>query len=153
MNGITSITVLQLTYPAVSAGQPATSNRLWELVTFNAGHALNWAWPIVITPLFGGTDPYTGVQVTGDSNNGHTYVDMGVTPHVIHVVYDTSQNGGTGIACFDTGVIRYPLRMRSYFITSFRTPSASPRINFHRQIHSAVPAPIRTSRRRRPTKT
>ena len=31
-----------------------------------------------------------------------TYVDTGVTPNVIHVVYDTSQAGGQGIETFDT---------------------------------------------------
>ena len=53
----------------------------------------------MITPLFGGNDPYTGASIFA---NGHTYVDTAASPPVIHVAYDTSQAGGQGICVFDT---------------------------------------------------
>jgi hypothetical protein len=98
MGGITSIPVAQVTYsPSVTTGK-ATADRLYLLVNTDASAALNWAFPIVITALAGGTDPYCGDDITG---SGMTYVDTGVTPNVIHVVYDTSQWSGQGIDCFD----------------------------------------------------
>lgn len=100
LNGITSISVTAVTYaPAVTTGK-ASADRLFLLANTDASGGLNWANPIVITPLSGGTDPYSGIDITG---NGLTYVDTGVVPNVIHVVYDTSQAGGQGIEGFDTG--------------------------------------------------
>ncbi|HEY6291923.1 MAG TPA: hypothetical protein VI455_10240 [Terriglobia bacterium] len=96
MGGITSIPVAPATYPSVTTGM-ATANRLLELVNTTSG--ADWADPIVITGLAGGNDPYMGNDITG---NGQTYIDTGVTPNVIHVVYDTSQDGGQGIDAFDT---------------------------------------------------
>lgn len=96
--GITTIPVAPVTYtPNVTTGM-ATADRLFELVNNNSGNGLSWGNPIVITPLAGGTDPYSGLDVTG---NGLTYVDTVPTPNVIHVVYDTSQWNGKGLALFD----------------------------------------------------
>ena len=98
LNGITSIPVAPVTYPSVTTGKD-TANRLLTLVNnTGAANGLNWADPIVITALPGGNDPYLGNSIDG---NGQTYVDTNVTPNVIHVVYDTSQDGGKGIALFD----------------------------------------------------
>ena len=99
LEGISSIPVAPVTYtPGVTTGK-ATADRLYLLVNNNSSNGLNWDNPIVITPLFGGMDPYSGMSIDG---NGSTYVDTAATPNVIHVVYDTSQNGGQGIAAFDT---------------------------------------------------
>ena len=98
LSGITTIPVAPVTYTSVTTGM-ATANRLFTLVNNDAGDGLSWSNPIVITPLFGGNDPYLGGSISG---NAQVYVDTGVTPAVIHVVYDTSQDGGQGIALFAT---------------------------------------------------
>jgi hypothetical protein len=98
LGGITSIPVAPVTYtPAVTTGM-ATADRLFEVVNKKAADGLHWAFPIVITPLPGGIDPYSGEDITG---NGLTYVDTGPTPNVIHIAYDTSQANGQGLALFD----------------------------------------------------
>jgi hypothetical protein len=91
----------QVTYPSVTTGQP-TADRLLELVNTNSG--LNWAFPILITPLDGGNDPYLppGGPNTDITGNGHTYIDSSTNPPVIHVVYDIGLCNGAGIACVDT---------------------------------------------------
>jgi hypothetical protein len=98
LSGITSIPVAPVTYTSVTTGM-ASADRLFTLVNNDSGDGLNWSNPIVITPLPGGNDPYFGGSING---NAQVYVDTGVTPAVIHVVYDTSQDGGQGIALFDT---------------------------------------------------
>jgi hypothetical protein len=93
-------TVYQITYNE-GPGQPATADRLNTLVNtvFLAGNSTSDV-PIVITAMNGGNDPYgNGAVITG---NGATYVDSTGASPVIRVVYDVSQNCGTGIACFDT---------------------------------------------------
>jgi hypothetical protein len=97
LNGVTTIQVQQLTYPDVTTGM-ATAQRLFELVTKDSTTGLNWAWPIVITALSGGNDPYKGTTIKGAAS---TFVDMGAPTPIIHVVYDTSQGGGLGICGFD----------------------------------------------------
>lgn len=93
-------TVQQVTY-AESAGQPATADRLNNLVN-GAGPPPNVPAtpPIVITALNGGNDPHSGQDVTG---NGFTYVDRTGTSPVIRAVYDVSDCNGQGIQVFDAG--------------------------------------------------
>lgn len=95
MNGITSISAAPITYAGGVTTGMATANRLFELATTNSGQ--NWANPILITALPGGNDPYLGIDVTG---NGFAYVDTTVTPNVIHVCYDTSNNNGQGLVVY-----------------------------------------------------
>jgi hypothetical protein len=94
-----TIPVTQVTYPppGVTTSMP-TAQRLFELITKDAGDKLNWSWPIVITALYGGTEPYLGMSIEGISI---VYVDHAATPPIIHVSYDTSQHGGVGIFCFE----------------------------------------------------
>jgi hypothetical protein len=95
---IGDVTATQVTYPGGVTTGMATATRLNTLITTTTGN--NWGDPILITPMNGGNDPYGfGGDVTG---NGVTYVDTSVTPNVIHVVYDTSQCLGAGLALFDT---------------------------------------------------
>jgi hypothetical protein len=84
-------TVLQVTYARTKAS--ATAVRLDTLV-----NGVSSIPPIVITALNGGTDPYTGANVTG---NGVTYVDSSSGFDIIRTVYDIGQCNGAGIALFD----------------------------------------------------
>jgi hypothetical protein len=86
-------TVFRITY-VETAGQPATADRLNQLVNTDFGS------PIVITALNGGNDPHTGRDETG---NGETYVDSTSGSDIIRVAYDVSQACGAGIVVFDTG--------------------------------------------------
>jgi hypothetical protein len=90
-------TAQQVTYDG-AAPAPATAARLHALVNNNFAPIV--IQTIVITALNGGTDPYSGENITG---NGLTYTD--VVPGVgtiIRIVYDVSQCNGAGIALFDT---------------------------------------------------
>ncbi|WEJ99220.1 MAG: hypothetical protein P0Y59_20140 [Candidatus Sphingomonas phytovorans] len=98
LGGVSSIPVAPVTYAGGVTTGMATASRLSQMVTTATG--LNWADPIVITGLFGGIDPYSGEDITG---NGLTYVDTNVTPNVIHIAYDTSQANGQGLALYDVG--------------------------------------------------
>ncbi|MGA2420375.1 MAG: hypothetical protein ABSG69_09840 [Candidatus Acidiferrum sp.] len=92
-----SISATQVTYaPKVTTGK-ATADRLYTLVNTAAAAGLNWGMPILITPLNGGTDPYTGNDLAAKA--GETFLDT-ANP-VIHVVYDISQCGGAGFYVLD----------------------------------------------------
>lgn len=87
------LTVVQMTY-AGAAPAGATKARLFTLINTNFGT------PIVITPLPGGTDPFSGLNITG---NGATYIDSSSGSPIIRVVYDVNQCNFAGIFTFDTG--------------------------------------------------
>lgn len=87
-------TVVQVQYKE-AAPTPPTAARLYELAN------TNFDFPIVITGLAGGTDPYSGLDITG---NGLTYVDSTGSTFaggVVRVVYDLNQCNGAGIVAFD----------------------------------------------------
>lgn len=88
-------TVMQITYTE-TAGQPATADRLNQLVNNNFGAPITTTQDIVVTAVNGGNDPYLGVDVTG---NGFTYIDG----DVIRVVYDVSRCCGDGVFNLDVG--------------------------------------------------
>lgn len=92
-------TVFEITYTE-TAGQPATADRLNQLVNNNFPSPVTTTQDIVVTPLNGGNDPHGSGDVTG---NGVTYIDSTGSKTVIRVVYDVSQCCGKGLACFDTG--------------------------------------------------
>jgi hypothetical protein len=92
-------TVQQVTY-AETAGQPATADRLNNLVNGTGTPSVPATPPIVITALNGGNDPHSGLDVTG---NGFTYMDNTGTSPVIRAVYDVSDCNGQGIQVFDAG--------------------------------------------------
>jgi hypothetical protein len=87
-------TVFQISY-VDTAGQPATADRLGQLVNNNFPGPVVTTQDIVVTAINGGNDPYLGIDVTC---NGFTYLDG----DVIRVVYDVSQGCGAGLALFDT---------------------------------------------------
>lgn len=91
-------TVFPITY-LETPGQPATADRLNQLVNNNFGAPVTTTQNIVVTAMNGGNDPYSGQDVTG---NGITYIDSSGSSTVIRVVYDVSQCCGKGLACFDT---------------------------------------------------
>jgi hypothetical protein len=92
-------TVFQITY-VETAGQPATADRLNQLVNNNFPSPVTTTNKIVVTPLNGGNDPHSGVDVTG---NGITYIDTTGSSPVIRVAYDVSQCCGSGMFNLDTG--------------------------------------------------
>jgi hypothetical protein len=92
-------TVSQVTY-VETAGQPATADRLNQLVNNIFPGPVRSTQKIVVTPLNGGNDPHGHGDVTG---NGVTYIDSTGTSPVIRVVYDVSQCCGRGIFLLDTG--------------------------------------------------
>src|SRR5450756_849663 len=88
-------TVTQVEYQGAEPTAP-TAARLYEL----ANKTLDF--PIVITGLAGGIDPYSGMDVTG---NGFTYIDSSGSTFggggLVRVVYDLNQCNGQGIVGFD----------------------------------------------------
>lgn len=92
-------TISQVTY-LETAGQPATADRLNQLVNNIFPGPVVPTQNIVVTPLNGGNDPYLSGDITG---NGVAYIDRTGTSPVIRIVYDVSQCCGAGIFLFDTG--------------------------------------------------
>lgn len=91
-------TVFQITYDE-TAGQPATADRLNQLVNNNFGAPVVTTQDIIITALNGGIDPYSGLDITG---NALSYLDESGPSPVIRNVCDVSQCCGAGLAGFDT---------------------------------------------------
>jgi hypothetical protein len=81
-----------------TAGQPATADRLSDLVNDNFPSPITTTSKIVVTALNGGNDPHSGIDVTG---NGITYLDSTGSSPVIRIAYDISQCCGAGLALFD----------------------------------------------------
>jgi hypothetical protein len=92
-------TVSQVTY-VETPGQPATADRLNQLVNNNFPGPVSSTQNIVVTPLNGGNDPHGSGDITG---NGVAYIDSTGPSLVIRIVYDVSQCCGSGIFLFDTG--------------------------------------------------
>jgi hypothetical protein len=88
-------TVTQVEYQGAEPTAP-TAARLYELAN------TTFDFPIVITGLAGGVDPYSGQDVTG---NGFTYIDSSSSTFggggIVRVVYDLNQCNGKGIVGFD----------------------------------------------------
>ncbi|MEO8166024.1 MAG: hypothetical protein ABI619_11580, partial [Betaproteobacteria bacterium] len=91
-------TVFQITYDE-TAGQPATADRLNQLVNNNFGAPVVTTQNIIITALNGGIDPYSGEDIAG---NAKSYLDESGPSPVIRNVCDVSQCCGAGLAAFDT---------------------------------------------------
>ena len=89
--------VFQIAYTSIP-GQPATADRLSQLVNNDFGAPVTTTSDIVVTALNGGIDPYSLEDITG---NGISYLDESVDPPVIRNVYDVSQCCGAGLALFD----------------------------------------------------
>ena len=108
-------TVTQVEYKG-AAPTPPTAARLYELAN------TNFDFPIVITGLAGGIDPYSGMDVTG---NGFTYVDSTSSTFaggVVRVVYDLNQCNFAGIVAFD--------------ITGKRITTPNPVLLYHELSHA-----------------
>jgi hypothetical protein len=88
-------TVTQVEFKGAAPTAP-TAARLYELAN------TTFDFPIVITGMAGGIDPYSGMDVTG---NGFTYLDSSGSGFgggtVVRVVYDLNQCNGQGIVGFD----------------------------------------------------
>jgi len=101
VTNVGTINVAKVIYPNTTGGSVgvASADRLVTLVNTSAGD--NWDFPILITPMdasVNSIEPYTGMG-NNVKGNGLTFSDN--ANKIIHVVYDTSQCLGAGIALRD----------------------------------------------------
>jgi hypothetical protein len=87
----------QLTYDEGAPTQPATDVVLYTLATNT------FQYPVIITSLGGGNDPYTGEDITGQGTTYNAVYNSQTAGqiNVLRVVYDNSQCNGQGIWALD----------------------------------------------------